>query len=117
MNWDNERSKRIMILLNYKSMKTLEILRCFKKLYKTDKLRLAIHLLESKYLHLDIDKNKHIQQLEEQLIELDPSYATTITNFNDYKYLTFLSAQFMELSEYNKNILVIEILQMLDEQF
>ena len=98
------------MILNYKSMKTLEILKCFKRLDEIDKLRLAIHLLESKYLHLDIDKNKEIQQLEKRLIELDSSYATTITNFSKYKVLTFLSAMFMELSEYNKNILVTEIL-------
>ena len=91
-------------------MKTLEILRNFKRLCEVDKLKLAIHLLESKYLHLDIDKEREIQKLEKRLIELEPTYATTITNFNKYKYLTFLSAQFMELSEYNKNILVIEIL-------
>ena len=91
-------------------MKTLEILRHFKRLSEIDKLRLTIHLLESKYLHLDIDKDKEIQQLEKLLIELDNTYATTITNFSKYKVLTFLSAQFMELSEYNKNILVIEML-------
>jgi len=91
-------------------VKTLEILRHFKRLSEIDKLRLTIHLLESKYLHLDIDKDKEIQQLEKLLIELDNTYATTITNFSKYKVLTFLSAQFMELSEYNKNILVIEML-------
>ena len=100
-----------MVILNYKSMKTLEILRCFKQLCEVDKLRLAIHLLENKYLHLEIDKVKEIQQLKEKLINLDSTYATTITNFNKYKYLTFLSALFMELSEYNKNILVTEMLE------
>ena len=100
-----------MMILNYKSMKTLEILRNFKRLCEVDKLKLAIHLLESKYLHLDIDKEREIQRLEKRLIALEPSYATTITNFNNYKYLTFLSAQFMELSNYNRNILVTEILE------
>ena len=92
-------------------MKTLEILRCFKQLCGVDKLRLAIYLLESKYLHLDIDKARKIQKLEERLIKLDSTYATTITNFSKYKYLTFLSAMFMELSDYNKNILVTEMLE------
>ncbi|MDR0978663.1 MAG: hypothetical protein LBL91_01785 [Lachnospiraceae bacterium] len=92
-------------------MKTIEILREFKKLSEIEKLRLTIHLLESNYLHLDIDKDKAIQKLEERLIELDNSYATTITNFSKYTYLTFLSAQFMELSEYDKNTLIIEMLE------
>jgi len=92
-------------------MKTLEILRYFKRLSEIDKLRLAIHLLESNYLHSDIDRNYEIQKLEKRLIELDSSYATTITNFSKYKVLTFLSAQFMELSEYDRNILLTEILE------
>ena len=100
-----------MIILNYKSMKTLEILRCFKQLCEVDKLRLAIHLLESKYLHLDIDKAREIQRLEERLINIDSTYATTITNFSKYKYLTFLSAMFMELSDYNRNIFIAEALR------
>ena len=99
-----------MKILNFKTMKTIDILKYFKKLSEVDKLRLAIHLLESKYLHLDIDKDEGIQQLEAKLIALDSSYATTITNFSKYKILTFLSAQFMELPEYDKNILVIEML-------
>jgi len=105
-----------MVILNYKSMKTLEISRHFKELREIDKLRFAIHLLESKYLHLDIDKGKEIQRLEKRLIELDNSYATIITNFSNYKYLTFLSAMFMELSEYNKNILVIEMLEIISSK-
>lgn len=51
-----------------------------------------------------------MQTLEEQLIELDSSYATTITNFSKYKHLMFLSSQFMELSKCDKNIFVIKIL-------
>ena len=99
-----------MVILNFKTMKTLEILGYFKKLSVEDKLKLAVHLLESKYLHLDIDKDKKIKQFEEKLIALDDSYNNT-KNFNEYKYLTYLSAQFIELSEYDKNILVTEMLE------
>jgi len=99
-----------MVILNFKTMKTIDILKHFKKLNEVDKLRLAIHLLESKYLHLDIDRDKEIHKLETKLIALDNSYATTITNFSKYETLTFLSAQFMELSEYDKSILVTEML-------
>jgi len=104
-----------MVILNFKSMKTLEILRCFKRLSEIDKLRLAIHLLESNYLHADINKEKEIQQLEERLIELDSNYATTITNFSKYIYLTVLFSMFMELSEYNKKIFATEMLEIINE--
>jgi len=99
-----------MKILNFKTMKTIEILGCFKKLCEVDKLRLAIHLLESKYLHLDIDKDEHIRKLEVKLIALNDSY-NSVTNFNEYKYLTYLSAMFMELSEYDKNALVLDMLE------
>jgi len=93
-------------------METLNLLRYFKGLKCIDKLRLSIHLLESKYIgsDLDIDKNKEIQELEKRLIELDISYATTITNFSNYKTLTFLSAKFMELAERDRDIFVLEML-------
>ena len=100
------------MILYFKSMETLELLRYFKKLKCIDKLRLSIYLLESKYIgsDLDIDKNKKIQELEKHLIELDSSYANTITNFSNYKTLTFLSAKFMELAERDRNTFVLEIL-------
>ena len=93
-------------------METLNLLRYFKGLKCIDKLRLSIHLLESKYIgsDLDIDKNKEIQELEKRLIELDNSYATTITNFSNYRTLTFLSAKFMELAERDRNTLVLDML-------
>ena len=89
-------------------MKTIEILGYFKKLCEVDKLRLAINLLESPYLHLDIDKAKEIQALEKRLVELGYE---TIFNYNENKYLVYLSAKWMELPEYDKGILVIEILK------
>ena len=61
-------------------------------------------------MHLDIDKDKDIRKLEAKLIILDSSYNNAM-NFNEYKYLTYISAKFMELSEYDKNILVIEMLE------
>ena len=100
------------MILYFKSMETIKLLKYFKGLKCIDKLRLSIHLLESKYLgsDLDIDKNKEIQTLEKRLIELDSSYATTITNFSNYRTLTFLSAKFMELAERDRNTFVLEML-------
>ena len=88
-------------------MKTIEILGYFKKLCEVDKLRLAINLLESPYLHLDIDKAKEIKRFEKRLSEWGYE---TIINFNEHKYLVYLSAKWLELSEYDKNVLVIDIL-------
>ena len=100
------------MILYFKSIETLELLKHFKKLKCIDKLRLSIYLLESKYLglDLDIDKNKEIHELEKRLIELDNSYATTITNFSNYRTLTFLSAKFMELAERDRSTFVLDML-------
>ena len=99
-----------MIILNFKSIKVIEVLKYFKESSETDKIRLAIHLLESRDLHLDIDKEKEIKLLEEKLLQLDPNYAITIFNFSKYNNPTFLSSKYMEMSEYEKSILVIEML-------
>ena len=101
-----------MKILNFKSMKTIEILGYFKKLCEVDKLRLAINLLESPYLHLDIDKTKEIQALEQRLLALGYE---TIFNLNENKYLVYLSAKWLEISEYDKGILVIEMLEYIDK--
>ena len=87
------------MILKFKSMKVIELLRYFKKLSDIDKLRLSIHLLESPYLHIAVDKDKLVDILEKQLTALDSSYITTIVNFSKYKHLTTLSVKFMELSE------------------
>ena len=75
-----------------------------------DKLKLGINLLESKYLHLDIDKENTIKLLKRLLSVLGGTDTTTITNFSKNGALTFLASKFMELSDENKNKFIFEMM-------
>ncbi len=105
------------MILKFKTIKVIELLRLFRKLRDIDKLRLSIHLLENKYLNLDIDINNDIIILKNQLTALNNSYSTTILNFNKYKNLTFLSSKFMELSEIEQSNFILDMLSILTKQF
>ena len=96
------------MILKFKSMKALELLRHFKKLDHIDQLRLSIHLLENNCLNVNITNELNI--LKNQLIELDEEYKTTLINFNKYLHLTFLSAKFMEISKEDKNIIMLDMI-------
>jgi len=51
------------MILRSKIMKVIELLRYFRKLRDIDKLRIFNDLLENKYLHIDIDKDKQISKI------------------------------------------------------
>lgn len=97
------------MILRFKSMKVTELLKHYRNLSYIDKLRLSIHLLENKYLHIE-DKCIKIKQLQWLLNKLDNNYCTTITNFNKYKNLIFLSFRFMKLTEIEQNSFIFEML-------
>ena len=99
------------MVIKFNTIKVVELLRYFRKLNDVDKLRLSIHLLEDKYLHIDINKDNEIKLLEERLIELDSSYRTTIVNFSKYTNLTLLSAKFIDLSKKEQEDFIMEMLE------
>ena len=96
------------MILYFKSIKALELLRCFKNLSHTDKLRLTIHLLENN--SLDINAKNELNMLKNQLTELAESHTTTLVNFSKYQHLTLMSAIFMEISEKDRKIVVLDMI-------
>lgn len=60
-----------------------------------DKLRLAICMCDSDWLHLEYDKNEYLQYFDELLKENDEEYRTTLINFAKYKVVMFAMAKIM----------------------
>ena len=97
-----------MILKN--NIKVTELLMYFSLLDKVDKLKLGVNLLESKYLHINIDKNNAITLLQRLLSIVDNTDITKIVNFSENQTLTFLASKFMELDAEDKNKFIFEMI-------
>lgn len=82
----------------------------YDNLSNTQKIRLAIYLLENKNFDINFNVKDMIILLKEVLNKLDPSYSKTIINFAKYKNLLFLSAKYLELTEKEKKNFSIEML-------
>lgn len=74
-----------------------------KRMDIKDKLRLAICMCNSDWLHLEYDKNEHLQYFDELLKEKDEAYRTTLINFAKYKIVMFAMAKIMEMDEMEQN--------------
>ena len=98
------------MILENNNRKVIQLLMYFSYLNEVDKLKLGINLLESKYLHLDIDKENTIKLLQRLLNVLGGTETTTIVNFSKNGTLTFLASKFMELSDENKNEFIFEMM-------
>ena len=98
------------MVLENNNRRVKQLLMYFTYLSEVDKLKLGINLLESKYLHLDIDKENAIKLLQRLLNVLGGADTTTIINFSENGTLTFLASKFMELSDENKNKFIFEIM-------
>ena len=68
-----------------------------------DKLRLAICMCNSDWLHLEYDKNKYLKYFDELLKENDEEYRTTLINFAKYKVVMFAMAKIMEMEQTEQN--------------
>lgn len=68
-----------------------------------DKLRLAICMCNSDWLHLEYDKNKYLQYFDELLKENDEEYRTTLINFAKYKVVMFAMTKIMEMKQAEQN--------------
>ena len=98
----------VKMILYFKNMKALELLRSFKQLSHIDKLRLTIHLFENS--NLDVSVNNEMQMLRNQLNELDKNYTSTLVNFSKYRNLTLMCAIFMEMSEKDRKIVILDMI-------
>ena len=98
------------MLLDNNTDKVIDLLDMYDNLSNTDKIRLAIYLLENKNFDINFNIKDMIILLKEVLNKLDPSYSKTIVNFAKYKNLLFLSAKYLELTEKEKKNFSIEML-------
>ena len=97
------------MLLENKTEKVMNLVDMIDDLNGTDKVRLAIHLLEKSNFSIEYDE-KFIELLNDVLKILDPNSKKVITNFARYKNLLFISAKYMELSLEEKKKFSVEML-------
>ena len=95
------------MLLDNNSEKVKKFISNFDILTNLEKIRLSIHLLESKYINFN--KEDIIKLLKKVLDKLDDTKGK-ITNFSKYQKLTFIASEFIELNDEEKRKLIIEIL-------
>ncbi len=74
-----------------------------KRMDIKDKLRLAICMCNSDWLHLEYDRNKYLQHFDKLLKENDEEYRTTLINFAKYKVVMFAMAKIMEMEQTERN--------------
>ena len=98
------------MLLENNTNKIINLIHQFDNLSNIDKVRLAIYLLENKYFNVDFNIEDMINTLKSILSKLDSNYTIIITNFSNYKYLLFLSAKYLELTEKEKKHFSIEMI-------
>lgn len=91
------------MLLENNAKKVIELLYQFDNLSNIDNIKLAINLLENKHFNIEFNINDIVIILKQVMFNLDSNYNKVIINFSKYKYLTFLSAKYLELTEKEKN--------------
>ena len=64
-----------------------------------DRLRLAIRMSESDYIHLNYDKKNEFEQYDTMLREIDEEYRKTFMTFRKYFNVGFAMAKLFEMSE------------------
>ena len=97
------------MLLDSNTEKVINLVDMVDDLKGIDKIKLAIHLLEEHYFSTMYDED-FIKLLKEVLEILDSNSKKVITNFAKYTDLLFISAKNMELSLFEKQKFLIEIL-------
>lgn len=94
------------MLLENNDIKVIKLLDNFDNLTNIDKLRLCINILEKEEFELNEAKNI----INNILTNIDNEYKNNIINFNKYKHLLVLSAQYLELDNNQKKHFIIEML-------
>jgi len=97
----------VKMLLSNNSEKVMDFISDFDELTELEKLRLCIHILESKYT--TFNKPDIINLLKKELTKIDDSKGIII-NFSKYKKLTFIASKYIELNNTNKLKVIIEML-------
>lgn len=68
-----------------------------------DKLRLAICIIQSKWLGLIYNTKENYEKFDTMLKDIDEEYRTTLINFAKYKLVMFVMAKLMEMETTEQN--------------
>jgi len=68
-----------------------------------DKLRLAICMIQSKWLGLIYNTKENYEKFDTMLKDIDEEYRTTLINFAKYKLVMFVMAKLMEMETTEQN--------------
>ena len=79
------------------------LVKMIKDLDIKDKLRLAICMCNSNWLHLEYDKVKYLDHFDKLLKENDEEYRTALIDFSEYKLIMFAMAKIMEMEQTEQN--------------
>lgn len=79
------------------------LVKMIKDLDIKDKLRLAICMCNSNWLHLEYDKVKYLDHFDKLLKENDEEYRTALIDFCEYKLIMFAMAKIMEMEQTERN--------------
>ena len=98
------------MLLDHNSEKVKELFKHFDFLKDTDKLRLAIYLLEYPNIILDYEVDSFITLLKEVLGTIDPNYKKVLECMANRKHLVMLLADYSLFGGIDKKKFLIEML-------
>jgi len=96
------------MLLTTNDKQVIKFIENFDNLTNIEKLRLCIHILESKYTKFD--KIEIIELLKKTLSTLDVDNKGKIINFSKFEKLSLIAAKHIEMNNKNKLRVIIEML-------
>lgn len=86
-----------------KNEKVNYVIDMIKDMQIDNKLRLAICMCDSEYIHIEYDKKEIYKYFDKLLKGIDVIYRNTIVNFAEYPYIMFVMAKIMEMENTEQN--------------
>ena len=87
--------------------KVEDVINIIKDMDTKDKLRLGICLTTSNWANILYNKTEIYEKFDTMLKEIDEEYRTTLVNFEKYKIVMFTMAKIIELTENDRNKVVL----------
>lgn len=86
-----------------KNEKVNYVIDMIQDMQRDNKLRLAICMCDSEYIHIEYDKKEMYKYFDKLLREVDIIYRTAVINFTEYPYIMFVMAKIMEMNPNEQN--------------
>ena len=87
--------------------KVENVINIIKDMDIKDKLRLGICLTTSDWANILYNKTEMYEKFDTMLKEVDEEYRTTLIDFTKYKLVMFTMAKIMEMSQAQRNKIVL----------